>query len=305
MSNASSALPHTSAFDGRIRASTRRVVDFLKIAFESWSGAFGITVLGLIIVVAALSPWIAPYDPIANHFNAAGQLKRLEPPSAAHWLGTTYYGLDVLSQMIDGSRIVLIVGITCASFIAVIGTNVGLVAGYYGGRVDATLMRITGLAFGIPFIPFAVVLVALLGPSLWNMILTISLLMWRTTARVIRSQVLSLRERAFVKAAKIAGASDLRIIYIHIFPNVLPMTLLYVAFDIAWAVLAEASISFLGFGDPNQVSWGQMLYLAYVSGSIRQAWWWTIPPGLGLSLFVISVFLVGRQYEKLASPRLR
>jgi len=305
MSNASSALPHTSAFDGRIRASTRRVVDFLKIAFESWSGAFGISVLGFIIVVAALSPWIAPYDPIANHFNAAGQLKRLEPPSAAHWLGTTYYGLDVLSQMIDGSRIVLIVGITCASFIAVIGTNVGLVAGYYGGRVDATLMRITGLAFGIPFIPFAVVLVALLGPSLWNMILTISLLMWRTTARVIRSQVLSLRERAFVKAAKIAGASDLRIIYIHIFPSVLPMTLLYVAFDIAWAVLAEASISFLGFGDPNQVSWGQMLYLAYVSGSIRQAWWWTIPPGLGLSLFVISVFLVGRQYEKLASPRLR
>jgi peptide/nickel transport system permease protein len=200
---------------------------------------------------------------------------------------------------------VLIVGITCASFIAIIGTNVGLIAGYCGGRVDAVLMRITGLAFGIPFIPFAVVLVALLGPSLWNMILTISLLMWRTTARVIRSQVLSLRERAFVKAAKIAGASDLRIIYVHIFPNVLPMTLLYVAFDIAWAVLAEASISFLGFGDPNQVSWGQMLYLAYVSGSIRQAWWWTIPPGLGLSLFVISVFLVGRQYEKLASPRLR
>src|SRR5262245_57233032 len=192
--------------------------------------------------------------------------------------------------MIDGSRIVLIVGTTCAAFIAIIGTNVGLIAGYYGGRVDAALMRITGLAFGIPFIPFAVVLVALLGPSLWNMILTISLLMWRTTARVIRSQVLSLRERAFVKAARIAGASDFRIIYVHIFPNVLPMTLLYVAFDIAWAVLAEASISFLGFGDPNQVSWGQMLYLAYVSGSIRQAWWWTIPPGLALSLFVISVF---------------
>jgi peptide/nickel transport system permease protein len=305
MSDASSALPHAPAFDGRIRARTRSIVDFLKIAFESWSGAFGISILALIVVVAAFSPWITPYDPIANHFNAAGQLKRLEPPSAAHWLGTTYYGLDVLSQLIDGSRIVLIVGITCASFIAIIGTNVGLIAGYCGGRVDAVLMRITGLAFGIPFIPFAVVLVALLGPSLWNMILTISLLMWRTTARVIRSQVLSLRERAFVKAAKIAGASDVRIIYVHIFPNVLPMTLLYVAFDIAWAVLAEASISFLGFGDPNQVSWGQMLYLAYVSGSIRQAWWWTIPPGLGLSLFVISVFLVGRQYEKLASPRLR
>ena len=289
----------------RFAVPARRVARFLAIAFETWSGSFGAIVLAIIVLVAALSPWIVPYDPIANHFDQAGQLKRLEPPSATHWLGTTYYGLDVLSQLIDGTRIVLVVGITCAFFIAIIGTNVGLVAGYYGGRIDAALMRITGLAFGIPFIPFAVVLVALLGPSLWNMILTISLLMWRTTARVIRSQVLSVRERGFVKAAKIAGASDLRIIYVHIFPNVLPMTLLYVAFDIAWAVLAEASISFLGFGDPNQVSWGQMLYLAYVSGSIRQAWWWTIPPGLGLSLFVIAVFLVGRQYEKLASPRLR
>jgi peptide/nickel transport system permease protein len=304
MTEAVPVLARASAFDIRIRASANRLRNFLGIAFESWSGACAMTILAIMIAVAALSPWIVPYDPIANHFNAAGQLKRLEPPSASHWLGTTYYGLDVLSQMIDGTRIVLIVGITCAFFIAIIGTNIGLAAGYYGGRVDAVLMRITGLAFGIPFIPFAVVLVALLGPSLWNMILTISLLMWRTTARVIRSQVLSLRESAFVKAAKIAGASDFRIIYVHIFPNVLPMTLLYVAFDIAWAVLAEASISFLGFGDPNQVSWGQMLYLAYVSGSIRQAWWWTIPPGLGLSLLVIAVFLVGRQYEKLANPRL-
>lgn len=305
MTDASAPLARTNAFDLLIRTSARRVRKFLGIAFESWSGTFGVVVLAIIVVVAGLSPWIVPYDPIANHFNAAGQLKRLEPPSTTHWLGTTYYGLDVLSQMIDGTRIVLVVGITCAFFIAIIGTNIGLLAGYYGGRIDAALMRITGLAFGIPFIPFAVVLVALLGPSLWNMILTISLLMWRTTARVIRSQVLSLRERGFVKAAQIAGASDFRIIYVHIFPNVLPMTLLYVAFDIAWAVLAEASISFLGFGDPNQVSWGQMLYLAYVSGSIRQAWWWTIPPGLGLSLFVIAVFFLGRQYEKLANPRLR
>jgi peptide/nickel transport system permease protein len=276
----------------------------LAIPFRSWSGAFGFLVLVLIVGVALANPWIVPYDATANHFDAAGQLRRLEPPSARHLLGTTHFGLDVLSQMIHGTRIVLIVGITCAFFIAIIGTNIGLLAGYFGGRVDSILMRVTDLAFGIPFIPFAVVLVALLGPSLWNMILVISLLMWRTTARVIRSQVLSIRERGFVKAAKIAGASDWRIIYVHILPNVAPMALLYVAFDIAWAVLAEASISFLGFGDPNQVSWGQMLYLAYVSGSIREAWWWTIPPGLGLSLFVISVFLVGRQYEKLANPKL-
>jgi peptide/nickel transport system permease protein len=275
------------------------------LPFASWSGGFAALVLLAVVVVAVLAPWLSPYDPLANHFDAAGQLRRLEPPSAPHWLGTTYYGLDVLSQLVHGTRIVLVVGITCAVLIALIGTNVGLIAGYYGGRVDALLMRATDLAFGIPFLPFAVVLVALLGPSLWNTIIAISLLMWRTTARVIRAQVLSLRERGFVKAARIAGASDLRILYVHIFPNVLPMALLYVAFDIAWAVLAEASIAFLGFGDPNQTSWGQMLYLAYVSGSIRQAWWWTVSPGVTLSLFVISVFLVGREYERLANPRLR
>lgn len=275
------------------------------LPFASWSGAFAAVVLAIVVLVAVFASWLSPYDPLVNHFDAAGQLRRLEPPSAAHWLGTTYYGLDVLAQLIHGTRIVLIVGITCAVLIALIGTNVGLVAGYYGGRIETVLMRATDLAFGIPFIPFAVVLVALLGPSLWNTIIAISLLMWRSTARVIRSQVLSLRERGFVKAARIAGASDLRILYIHIFPNVLPMALLYVAFDIAWAVLAEASIAFLGFGDPQQTSWGQMLYLAYVSGSIRQAWWWTIPPGATLSLFVISVFLIGREYERLANPRLR
>lgn len=277
----------------------------ILLPFRSWSGAFGAAFISLVFVVALGADWLAPYDPLVNHFDETGQLRRLEPPSAAHWLGTTYYGLDVLSQLIHGTRIVLVVGITCAILIAIIGTNIGLLAGYYGGRVDTILMRVTDLAFGIPFIPFAVVLVALLGPSLWNTIIAISLLMWRSTARVIRSQVLSLRERGFVKAARIAGASDLRILYVHIFPNVLPMAMLYVAFDIAWAVLAEASISFLGFGDPRQTSWGQMLYLAYVSGSIRQAWWWTVPPGAMLSLFVVSVFLIAREFERLANPRLR
>ncbi|WP_439580467.1 ABC transporter permease [Elioraea sp.] len=297
MSDATLAMPRPSRL--------RELGGALLLPFASWSGAFGAVVLVTVVLVAVFANWLSPYDPLINHFDAAGQLRRLEPPSAAHWLGTTYYGLDVLAQLIHGTRIVLIVGITCAVLIALIGTNIGLVAGYYGGRVETVLMRATDLAFGIPFIPFAVVLVALLGPSLWNTIIAISLLMWRSTARVIRSQVLSLRERGFVKAARIAGASDLRILYVHIFPNVLPMALLYVAFDIAWAVLAEASIAFLGFGDPQQTSWGQMLYLAYVSGSIRQAWWWTIPPGATLSLFVISVFLIGREYERLANPRLR
>ncbi len=271
----------------------------------SWTGGFGLAVLLIVVFIAAFAPLLAPYSPMATatQYDVGKKVLRLDPPSAAHCLGTTNYGLDVLSQLIYGSRIVLVVGLTCAVLIGLIGTNIGLLAGYYGGRVDSLLMRLTDLAFGIPFLPFAVVLVTLLQPSLWNTIIAISVLMWRTSARVIRVQVLGLRERGFVKAAWIAGASDLRILYIHIFPNVLPMVLLYVAFDIAYAVMAEASISFLGFGDPNQVSWGQMLYLAYVTGSIRVAWWWTLPPGLAISLFVIAVFLVGRRYERLAMSR--
>lgn len=282
----------------------RVVTGLVAMPFRSFIGTVATVVFLTFCVVAVIGPWIAPYDPHVNNLDAAGQILRLQPPSVAHWLGTTYYGSDVLSQLIVGTRIVVIVGISCALFITAIGTNVGLLSGYYGGRIDSILMRVTDLAFGIPFIPFAVVLVALLAPSIWNIILTISLLMWRTAARVIRSQVLTLKQRAFVKASRIAGASDLRIIYLHLFPNVLPMTLLYVAFDIAWAVIAEASISFLGFGDPNQTSWGQMLYLAYLSGAVRQAWWWTIPPGLCLSLFVGSVFLIGREFERLTNPRL-
>jgi peptide/nickel transport system permease protein len=269
-----------------------------------WSARIGIFLFVFFIALAVTGGFLAPYDPQTIHYLPDGQVARLLSPSSAHWLGTTYYGRDVLSQLMVGARVPVVVGLLAAVFITTIGTNIGLVAGYYGGRLGAVLMRITDLAFGIPFLPFAVVLVALLKPSLVNMIITIVCLMWRTTARVIRAQVLSLKERPFIKAAKVAGASNLRIIYVHLLPNVLPMSMLYVTFGIAWAVTAEASLSFLGFGDPQSTSWGQMLYEAFTSGSIRQAHWWTLPPGLCISMFVISAFLIGRYLERFAHPKL-
>jgi peptide/nickel transport system permease protein len=272
--------------------------------FRSRSGVVGALIFLSFCVMAAAAPYLAPHDPTEIHFVAPNRVAQLHPPSGTFWLGTTYYGRDVLSQVILGSRVAIVVGIVSAFFITFIGTNVGLVAGYYGRRVDDVLMRLTDVAFGIPFLPFAVVLVALLRPSIWNIILTISCLLWRTTARVIRSQVLSLKERPFVRAARVAGAGDARIMYVHLLPNVLPMSLLYVAFGVAWAVLAEASLSFLGFGDPRMVSWGQMLYGAYITGSIRHAWWAVVPPGLCITLFVASVFLMGREYERVVNPRL-
>lgn len=267
-------------------------------------GIWGATALFSFFLMSVGAPYLAPYDPMEYQY-ADGRVLKLQPPDYRHWLGTTYYGRDVLSQVLMGSRVALMVGIIAALFLSFIGTNIGLWAGYFGGRVDSLLMRITDIAFGIPFLPFAIVLIALTKPTIWNMIITISCLMWRTTARVIRSQVLSLKERPFIKAAKVSGSGDFRIMYVHILPNVLPMSFLYIVLGIAWATLTEASLSFLGFGDPRMISWGQMLYEAFVTGSTRDAWWTVFPPGICITLFVISAFMIGQAYEEVANPRLR
>jgi len=267
-------------------------------------GLFGVLVLLSFLIVAIFVPYITPYNPMEYQY-VDGKLARSLPPSTRFWLGTTHYGRDVFSQIIAGSRVALIVGFTAALFLTFIGTNVGLLAGYFGGKLDDVLMRTNDIAFGIPFVPFAIILIALTGPSIWNIIITISILMWRTTARVIRSQVLSLRERPFIMAARVSGASHLRIMYVHLLPNVLPMSFLYIALGIAWATLAEASLSFLGFGDPRMVSWGQILYDAFLTGSARTNWWNILPPALCISLFVISAFMIGQVYEEVVNPRLR
>ncbi len=284
---------------------TRGLRAVAQIIFASPIGATGAAILLLFAIMAIFAPWLVPYDPFKVQYLRDQSLAQLLPPSHRFLLGTTYYGRDVLSQLIVGTRVAMIVGLTSAFFITVIGTNVGLISGYYGGWVNTVLMRITDVVFGIPFLPFAVVLVALLNPSLFNIVLTISCLLWRTTARVIRAQVLSLRERPFVKAAKVAGAGDLRIMYVHILPNVLPMSLLYVTLGIGWAVLAEASLSFLGFGDPHMLSWGEMLYSAYLTASFRSSWWVVVPPGVCITLFVASAFMIGREFETLVNPKLQ
>ena len=267
-------------------------------------GLVGLFMLLLFLVVAVFAPHFARYDPTEYQY-VENHLARSKPPSLKFWFGTTYYGQDVYSQVIMGSRVALIVGVTAAFFITFIGTNLGLVSGYYGGRLDSIVMRITDVTFGIPFLPFAIVLIALTRPSIWNIIVTISILFWRTTARVIRSQVLSLRERPYVKAARVSGASNFRIMYVHILPNVLPISFLYIALGIAWSTLAEASLSFLGFGDPRMVSWGRILYSAFQTGSVRGAWWVVVPPGIAITLFVVSAFMIGFAYEEKINPRLR
>jgi peptide/nickel transport system permease protein len=190
--------------------------------------------------------------------------------------------------------------------VVVIGTLVGLVSGYFGGLTDTVLMRLADIAFGIPFLPFVIVLAAFLEPSVWNVVLAMTLVLWRNTARVIRSQVLTLRTRAFVEAARVTGSSHVCILFVHIAPNILPLAVLYGSIAVGWAILTEASASFLGFGDPETISWGFMLQDAYASQALsRGPFHWFVPPGIAIVLAVVAGFFIGRGYEDMMFPKLK
>ena len=268
-------------------------------------GLAGAIILGFFIFVALAAPLLAPYNPYAYQYLPDGSLARMQPPSASFLLGTNYFGQDVLSQLIRGSTVTLLVGLLSGLFIGVAGTTVGLVAGYFGGFVDDLLMRVVDVFMGVPTLPLAIVIVTVAGPSIEHIIFVITFLFWRTSARVVRSSVLTLREMGYLRAARVAGASHLRILLVHLLPNVLPLTFLYVVFGAGAAVLTEANLSFLGLGDPFVVSWGQMLYFAFATASIRVAWWWVLPPALCVIAFLSGLYFVGRACEEQLNPRLR
>lgn len=265
----------------------------------------GLVVFGLFTAVAILAPMIATHPPYESALSPEGRLLRLQPPSSEHWLGTTTFGHDVFSQFVMGFRIALMVGVLGALAVGVISTFFGVVAGYFGGLVDDVLMRITDVALSIPTLPFAIVAVGLLGPSIENIILVITLLFWRNGARIIRSAVLTERERVYVKWARAAGASHLHIIFVHILPSVFRVVFLWITMSVAFAILTEASLSFIGLGDPSVVSWGQMLNTAFASGNLRTAWWWVVPPSIALVALISALYLIGRAFEEQANPRLR
>lgn len=266
---------------------------------------FGIIVLIILIGVGVLADVIAPYEPTERHYSEAGEIKRLESPSKEHWFGTTDVGRDIFSQVILGTRTALTVGILAAFLTTFVGASVGIISGFYGGITDSILMRVVDFFYAIPFIPFVIVLSAVLSPSLWNIILAVTMLSWRTVARLVRSQVLSISERPFIKAARVSGAGNVRIMVKYILPNVIPIIMLEMAFMVNWAIMAEASIAFLGFGDPGNQSWGQILHFSFVTGNSRNAWWWTAPPGIAIVLLLVSIFFVARSLEEVLDPRLR
>lgn len=283
----------------------RSAIEQGRIFVRSKMAVAGLLIILFYVFLALISPYIAPYEPYERIYMADGGWAKLQPPSAANPLGTTEAAHDVLSQLLLGSRIAVFVGLLGAFMVAAIGTTLGIVAGYYGGWVDEVVMRVVDILYGLPFIPFVIVLVTVLGASVWNIILGIALLYWLSTARVIRSEVLSLRERPYVEAARAAGASDFRIMGVHILPNVIPLSALYAAIAVGYSIVAQASIAFLGFGDPSIPSWGVMLQRAFVTQAFGVAWWWVIPPGLSITLIVTGAYLVGRGYEEVVNPQLQ
>jgi len=279
----------------------RRVAAFLR---REPFAAMGAAIYAAIALLALLADRIAPYDPRAI-LRTGARVARYLPVSGAHWLGTTSSGRDVLSQVIHGARAALAVGLTAAVVVVAVGTLLGLLAGYLGGWVDRVVGLLADVVLGLPFLPSMLVLAALTRPGTGVVILTVAALLWPNTARVIRAQVLSLRERAWVEAAHVTGCSSPRIMFVHILPQVLPLAALYGSVAIGWAILAEASASFLGFGDPQTVSWGVMLQDAYANQALsRGAWNWFAPPGAAIMAMVLAGFLISRGSEKLLFPKL-
>lgn len=267
----------------------------------------GLLIYAVFIVIAIFADALATHNPTDILYTPDYNLAADRGPGEdGYLLGTTSLGRDIFSQLVYGSRSALLIGLTAAFMVALIGTIVGLVAGYFGGIIDTILMRLADVAFGIPFLPFVIVLAAFLEPSIWNVVLAMALVLWRDTGRVIRSQVLTLRTRAYVEAARVSGSSDFKIVFTHIAPNVLPLSFLYGTIAIGWAILTEASISFLGFGDPETISWGYMLQDAYASQALSQrAYYWFVPPGLCIILVVVAGFFISRGYEEILFPKLK
>jgi peptide/nickel transport system permease protein len=257
--------------------------------------------LAVQIVLVLLPGQIAPYDPTAT------VAAPLLPPDSEHLLGTNDVGQDLLSELIWGTRISLTIGVLAALLTLTIALLVGVVAAYFGGWIDGTLMRIVDLMLVIPVFPLLLLVAIYLGPGLLKIVLLIGGLAWAEGARVFRSQALAVRRAEYMTAANAVGVPDRRIMSHYLLPAVLPLAVGQFALMVSRAILVEAGLSFLGLGDPTQKSWGSMLYFARAGGAyLTRAWrWWVIPPGLMISLATLGFALVGYALEEWLEPTLR
>jgi peptide/nickel transport system permease protein len=283
-----------------------------KLAFRDfWRRLLGdkLAVLGLVILVAfvvmaLIAPWISPKSGLSATESIRNPL--WAKPSKAYPLGTDHLGRSSAAQFVWGSRASLTVGLAATVLTIVIGSLVGICAGFIGRWTDSILMRVTDWFLVIPFLPLAIVLASVLSRSQRNIIIVIGITSWPGTARLVRAQVLTVKQRLFVDRARSLGASRIHIIRRHILPNVAPLILANVTLAVPISILTETTLAFLGLGDPTRPSWGKTLEEAFTAGAItRQAWWYYVPSGLGIVLVVLAFTLFGRAMEEILDPRLR
>ena len=274
---------------------------------ENLIGRIGLTLL-IVFALMAIFSFIPPMiDPMYQPMHGVDpDISHSTGPSMRHWLGTDFIGRDILSQLLAGARVAFMVGISAAFMSIFLGTLIGMIAGYAGKTVDMALMRLADMIMVMPTLLVVLILSSLFGQlNIWTIVLIIALFRWPGVSRVIRAQTLSLKQRPFIEAAKVAGASHFRIIFRHITPNVLPLALLYMTFRVTSAIIIEAALAFLGFGDPGTVSWGMMLQWVWKTGHMFQAPYWLLPPGICISLLTLSFYMLGRAMEEILDPRLR
>ena len=272
---------------------------FWEAFYKNKLALTGSAIVLLLFLVSLFAPWFAPYDP--GHIDLQ---KVLLAPSLNHLLGTDQLGRDVLSRMIWGARISLKVGFVATGLAIILGTLLGAVAGYYGGWIDAVIMRFVDIMLCFPTFFLILAVIAFLEPSIWNIMIIIGLTGWMGVTRLVRADFISLKERDFVQAARVIGAGDLRIIFVHILPNAMASILVAATLGIAGAILTESALSFLGIGvQPPTPSWGNILTAG--KDNIDIAWWLSLYPGLAILITVVGYNLLGEGIRDALDPRLK
>ena len=290
------SVPPTSAPGPARRSALGAIVRAFNTNKTSWVG-LGLVVL--IALLALLAPWIAPHDPIEQDI-----LSKLQGPSSNHWFGTDYFGRDILSRILRGARYSLFIGLTATVFAMIVGSVIGILAGYFGGRFDLLVMQTMDILLAFPSLILGLIIVAMLGPSLSNIIIAIALTTIPSFARIARAPTISVKEREFVEAGRALGYSDARLMFGHILPNILPEILVMFSLWTASAIRIEASLAFIGLGlKPPTPTWGGMIREGFEN--ILDSYWLALMPGLAILVVVFALNLLGDGLRDAIDPKLK
>ncbi|MCJ7490403.1 MAG: ABC transporter permease [Thermoplasmata archaeon] len=301
----------------KLRLVRKNVMKTWRIYRSNRLGMLGLGMLVAFVVIAVFSPqvmlvcsWIGQWDVVYDPFYKDYSVDSEAPPSSEHWLGTDSYNQDILARVIYGSRVSLLVGLVASVVSMGLGASVGLLSGYWGGVRDEALMRVTDVFLVIPWLALMIVFATVLpgGASVTKVVIVIGITGWSSTARVVRAQVFSLRERSFVERARAIGASDYHIVRRHVFPNVFPLMFANAIITIALSILSESTLSFIGLGPPSTsvVTWGNLLEDANSAFAIQQElYWWVVVPGLLIVFIVLAFTFIGYALDEVFNPKLR